>query len=208
MKPILFLLLSCMSASTFSQRLSGYASLGLGSSIEDNIAGFNSQNRTRFIGSMAFYFRVNGRLSIGAEATGSGPLNILGQSDRAITDPSDNSLVLSPSNLKASGILLRNKVLLFSYKDWEPYIDIGVGINTYYYSDPVKDAVTIKKSSFVLSPEFGVNIHKFQFAVKMISSAKTPRFSGTEPEGSKAVSLQSIKAQQVYLTIGYQLFRL
>jgi hypothetical protein len=60
----------------------------------------------------------------------------------------------------------------------------------------------------VFSPEFGINIYKFQFACKLIKGGKTPSFNGTDPSTGKAVSLQSVKADQVYLTIGYQLFRL
>jgi hypothetical protein len=66
----------------------------------------------------------------------------------------------------------------------------------------------VKKATFVLSPEIGVNMYKFQFACKLILGGKTPAFSGMDPERNKIVNLQSIKAQQVYLTIGYQFFRL
>ena len=85
---------------------------------------------------------------------------------------------------------------------------LGIGVNTYYYSDPVKDAGRLKKGTVVISPEFGIDIYKFQFACKVIVGGKTPSYNGTDPEQNRPVSLESIKAQQVYLTIGYQLFRL
>lgn len=192
-----------------SQRLTGYAALGLGTSLEPNIEGCSEQNRSRYIGSMSAYYRVNGRISIGAEALGSGPLNIFGKSSCDVNNPADNSLKLSPSNLKSGTMLLHAKMLLMSYKEMEPYIDLGVGFNTYRYEDPIEDAGRIRKKTFVLAPELGINIYKFQFACKVILGGKTPQFSGTDPEQqNRQVSLQSIKAQQVYLTIGYQLFRL
>lgn len=206
----IFLLLVAFAVSTcaFSQRLSGWASLGLGTSLEKNIEGCSEQNRARYIGSMSAYFRVNGRISIGAEAMGSGPLNVFGKSDCETSDPSDNSLILSPSNLKSGTVLLHAKMLLMSYKEMEPYIDMGIGFNTYRYADPIKDMGSIKKSTIVFAPEFGINIYKFQFACKVIVGGKTPSFSGTDPEQNRKVTLQSINAQQVYLTIGYQLFRI
>ncbi len=207
MKSLLVLILSAISFSSFSQRLSGYAAVGLGTSIENNIPGCSEQNRSRFIGSMSLYYRVNGRISIGAEAIGSGALNLFSKSSCETTDPADNTLRLSPSNQKAGTSLLHAKLLLMSYKEMEPYIDMGIGFNTYYYSDPTKDAGRIKKSSFVMSPSIGIDIYKFQFACKLIIGGKTPSFSGMDTERNQKVSLQSIKAQQVYLTIGYQLFR-
>lgn len=208
MKSILLLIVSLVSINAFSQRLSGYASLGLGTSLEPNIEGCSEQNRARFIGSMSAYFRVNGRISIGAEALGSGPFNVFGKSACNVDDPGNNTVKLSPSNLKSGTVLLHGRMLLLSYKEMEPYIGMGVGFNTYRYSDPVKDAGSIKKTTFVMSPELGINIYKFQFACKVVLGGKTPKFSGIDPEQNKTVTLQSIKAQQVYLTIGYQIFRI
>jgi hypothetical protein len=135
-------------------------------------------------------------------------LNVFGKSSCDVSDPTDGSLRLSPSNLKSGTVLLHGKLLLMSYKEMEPYIDMGIGLNTYRYADPVKDAGSIKKTSFVMAPELGINIYKFQFACKLIIGGKTPTFTGTDPEQNRKVTLQSIKAQQVYLTIGYQLFRI
>lgn len=209
MKSILLLLVaSVISTCAFSQRLTGYAGLGLGTSLEKNIEGCDEQNRARYIGSMSAYYRVNGRISIGAEAMGSGPLNVFGKSSCDVNDPSDGSLRLSPSNLKSGTVLLHGKLLLMSYKEMEPYIDMGIGFNTYRYADPVKDVGSIKKTTIVMAPELGINIYKFQFACKVIIGGKTPAFNGTDPEQNRKVTLQSIKAQQVYLTIGYQLFRI
>jgi hypothetical protein len=209
MKSIFLLLLCGISLGAFSQRLSAYGSLGFGSSIEKNIAGCDEQNRTRYIGGFGMYYRINGRISIGAEALGSGPLKIFNHGSCNVTDPSNNSLILSPSNLKAGTMIFRGRMLLLSYKEMEPFIGMGVGLNTYYYSDPVKDAGNIKKAAIVISPEFGIDIYKFQFSCKVIVGGKTPGYSGTDPEQqNRPVSLESIKAQQVYLTIGYQLFRL
>ena len=182
--------------------------MGLGSSLEDNIQGVTTQNRSRFIGSMTLYCRATERLSIGAEANASGAFNVFNRSSSNIDDGEGNFIQLTPSNLKAGSILLRNKILLFSWREIEPFIDIGFGLNTFYYSDPVQNMGTIKKTRFVFSPEFGINIYKFQFACKLIKGGKTPSFTGTDPETGKTVTLQSIKADQVYLTIGYQLFRL
>lgn len=205
---LLLLLLSVTSAFTYAQRLSGYGALGLGSSIEKNVTGCDEQNRSRYIGSLSIYYRATPRISIGVEALNSGALNIFNKSNCDVTDPSDNTLRLSPSNLKAGTMLLRTKMLLLSYKEMEPYLGMGIGINTYRYDDPVKDAGNIKKNTVVLSPEFGIDIYKFQFACKLILGGKTPRYYGQDPEQNRKVSLESIKAQQVYLTIGYQLFRL
>jgi len=207
MKPILLLLLSAVSIACYSQRLSNYASIGLGSSLEKNIEGCTDQNRTRFIASMGMYYKMTDRLSIGGEAIASGKFGLFGNSACNVNDPSTNTLKLSPSNLSSSTILLHGKLMLFSYKEMEPYIDMGVGINTYHYSDPIKDAGKIKQRSFVFSPEFGINMYKFQFACKLILGGKTPSFNGQDMENNRKVSLQSMKAQQVYLTIGYQLFK-
>lgn len=206
MKAIFFLFFCSLSATTFSQRLSGYAAIGMGSSIEDNIEGCSNQNRLRYIGSFTLYYRVTGRFTVGAEAIGSGPLNLFNKSSCNITNP-DNSLSLSPSNQRAGTILLHNKMLLFSYKEMEPYIDFGVGINTFYFSEPDKGAGNLKKTAFVFSPEFGIDIYKFRFACKVIVGGKTPRFTGTDADENRTVKLESMKPQQVYLTIGYQMFR-
>ncbi|HEX6180348.1 MAG TPA: hypothetical protein VFZ47_03835 [Chitinophagaceae bacterium] len=208
MKSLLLLIFTGMSISGFGQRFSGYAAVGLGSSLEDNIQGITTQNRSRFIGSMTLYCRATERLSIGAEANASGGFNLFNRSSSTIDDGEGNTLQLTPSNLKAGSILLRNKILLFSWREIEPFIDLGFGLNTFYYSDPVQNIGTIKKTRFVFSPEFGINIYKFQFACKLIKGGKTPSFTGTDPATGKTVTLQSVKADQVYLTIGYQLFRL
>lgn len=208
MKSLLFIMLCGISAGAFSQRLTNYVSVGMGTSIEDNIEGCSDQNRMRYIGSMSMYYRLTDRISIGAEAIGSGRLTIFGNSSCDVTNPSDNSLKLGPSNQKAGTILMHGRMKLLNYKEMEPYFDMGVGINTYSYSDPIKDAGTVKKRSFVFSPEFGINMYKFQFACKLIVGAKTPSFSAMDPEKNRMVSLQSVKAQQVYLTIGYQLFKI
>ena len=209
MKSLLLILMCGTTLTAFSQRLSAYGAIGFGSSIEKNIAGCDEQNRTRYIGSMSLYYRINQRISIGGEALGSGPLNIFNHGSCNTTDPNTNAILLSPSNLKSGTVLLRGKMLLLSYKEMEPYIGMGIGVNTYYYSDPVKDAGRVKKGTMVISPEFGIDIYKFQFACKVIVGGKTPGYSGTDPEQqNRPVSLESIKAQQVYLTIGYQLFRL
>ena len=208
MKSLLLLIFAAITLSGFGQRFSGYAAVGLGSSLEDNIPGITTQNRSRFIGSMSLYCKVTERLSIGAEANGSGAFNVFNRSSSNIGDGENNSIQLSPSNLKAGSILLRNKIQLFSFREIEPYIDIGFGLNTFFYDDPVQNGGTIKKTRFVFSPEFGINIYKFQFACKLIRGGKTPSFTGTDPETNKTITLQSVKANQVYLTIGYQLFRL
>ncbi len=207
MKIILLLLLSGISLGCFSQRLSSFVSVGLGTSIEQNIEGCSNQNRSRIVGSMSAYYRVTDRISIGAEAMGSGALNIFGRTACDIVDPTDNSLKLSHSNLNAGTVLLRSKFQLITYKEMEPYIGVGVGINTYTYPSPVKDVERAKKSSFVFSPEIGVNMYKFQFSCKLILGGKTPAFGKMDTERNQMVTMQSMKAEQVYLTIGYQLFR-
>ena len=208
MKSLLLFIFTGISLSSFSQRFTAYAAVGLGSSLEDNIQGITTQNRSRFIGSMSLYCKVTERLSIGAEANGSGAFNVFNQPSANVGDGEGNAIQLSPSNLKAGSILLRNKIFLFSWREVEPYIDIGFGLNTFYYDDPVQHAGTIKKTRFVFSPEFGINIYKFQFACKYIKGGKSPSFTGTDPETNQMITLQSVKADQVYLTIGYQLFRL
>lgn len=206
MKSLFILLLICTCTSTYSQRISTFFSAGLGTSLEDNIEGCSKQNRSRYIGSGILYFRVNDRFSIGAEAITSGRLDIFGKSGCDIINP-DNSLQLSPSNLKSGTVLLHGKFNLFQYKEMEPYISIGTGVNTYYYSEPVKGAAKLKKVSPVISPEIGINMYKFQFACKLIIGGKTPSFNGID-ENDRVVTLQSTKPNQLYLTIGYQLFKL
>lgn len=207
MKSILLLVLSGIGITGYSQRLSNYVSAGLGTSLENNIEGCTQQNRSRYIGGMSVYYRLTDRFSIGAEAITSGRLDIFGKSSCDVTDPADNSLKLSPSNLKAGTVLLHGKITLFHYKEMEPYISMGMGINTYYYTEPVKGAGRLRKTSPVVSPEFGINMYKFQFACKLIMGGKTPSFSGVN-ENERAVTLQSTKPNQVYLTIGYQMFKL
>lgn len=206
MKSILILILTGISVTSYSQRISTYISGGLGTSLEDNISGYSQQNRSRYIGSAGVYYRLTERFSVGAEAIASGRLDIFGKSAGSITNPSDNSIQLSPSNLKAGTVLLQGKMILFNYKEMEPYIGMGVGFNTYYYSEPMKDAGQLKKMSAVMSPEFGIKMYKFQFACKLIVGGKTPSFSGVD-ENDRKVTLQSTKANQLYLTIGYQLFK-
>jgi hypothetical protein len=207
MKSILLLLLSGTCITGYSQRISNYISGGLGTSLEKNIEGCTEQNRSRYIGSMSIYCRLTDRFSVGAEAITSGRLDVFGKSSCDITDPADNSLKLSPSNLKSGTVLLHGKMNLFQYKEMEPYISMGMGVNTYYYSEPVKGAGRLRKMSPVVCPEFGLNMYKFQFACKLIMGGKTPSFSGVD-EHERAVTLQSTKPNQVYLTIGYQLFKL
>jgi opacity protein-like surface antigen len=205
MRSILLLLLTGISFTGYSQRISTYISGGLGISLEDNIAGYSQQNRSRYIGSAGVYYRLTDRFSTGAEAIASGRLDVFGKSQASITNP-DNSIQLSPSNLKAGTILLVGKMVLFNYKEMEPYIGMGVGFNTFYYSEPVKGAGQLKKTSPVMSPEFGIRMYKFQFACKLIMGGKTPSYSGVDGNERK-VTLQSTKPNQLYLTIGYQLFK-
>jgi hypothetical protein len=206
MKCILLLLLTGISITGSSQRISAYISGGLGTSLEDNIAGYTQQNRSRYIGSAGVYYRLTERFSTGAEAITSNRLNMFGKSAGSITNPSDNSIQLSPSNLKAGAVLLVGKMVLFNYKEMEPYIGMGVGFNTYYYPEPVTGAGQLKKTSAVMSPEFGIRMYKFQFACKMIMGGKTPSYNGVN-EHEQAVTLQRTSPNQLYLTIGYQIFR-
>ncbi|MGB8193700.1 MAG: hypothetical protein WCF67_17340 [Chitinophagaceae bacterium] len=208
MKSLIVIMLCSISAASFAQRLSNFVSAGMGTSMEDNIEGCTNQNRMRYIGSMSLYYRITDRISIGAEAIGSNRLSIFGNSSCDVTDPSDNSLKLGPSNMRAGTVLMHTRMKLLNYKEMEPYIDMGVGINTYYYSIPLNDAGTVQKRSFVYSPEVGISMYKFQFACKLIMGAKTPSYSAIDSESNRMVSLKSVRAQQVYLTIGYQLFKL
>jgi hypothetical protein len=90
---------------------------------------------------------------------------------------------------------------------FKPYVDLGIGITNYFTGSVTVDQSRVRETSFAVSPEIGVQLSRFNFACVMVFGGNTPAFEGFDSFSNMNVSLSSIKSQQLYVTVGYRIFK-
>lgn len=206
--PSLFLFLSLP---VLSQRFTTMIGAGLGGKVEEqfpNCSGASS--RGRVMAHVTQFYSLNTRYQIGIQAITSGRLSgMLGGASGPCDEyeASSNTRTISSNNLNAGSILLRNRLLFSPERRSSFYLDVGLGMTTYYYGSVTKDKGTVRKTSFAISPQAGLMLRRFDIAAMMILGGRTPSFNGFDSFSNTNVSLSSIKSQQFYVTFSYAVFR-
>jgi hypothetical protein len=206
-----FLCLSFLSLQVFSQRFTTIIGVGLGGKLEEKFPDCSDASRSGSVmAHFTQFYSLNTRYQIGIQAITSGRLSgMLGASSGPCQtyEASSNTRTLSSNNLNAGSILLRNRLLFSPGRRKSFYLDLGIGMTTYSYGAVTADKGTVTKSSFVISPQAGMMLKRFDIAAMMILGGRTPAFEGFDTYSNTNVSLSSITSQQFYLTFSYAVFR-
>lgn len=191
------------------KKFSTHIAFGIGGNFEKAFPGVAKKDKGRLMASVAVYYKVSDKYSAGIEAITSGRFgSLIGDGGLAnVSTTSPNTIKLNYNNMGAGNYLIRNKFSFRTDKELQPYFDLGFGITTFYYNINLKDLNKVRKSSFVVSPEVGVTVKKWQFSWKAILGGKTPAYSGFDANQNATLILGSINSQQLYLTAAYRLFR-
>lgn len=207
-KTLIFLLL--LNSTSFAQKFSTYIGLGLGGNFEQRFPDCPKKDRGRIAGYIGQYYAINDNFSIGLQAIFSGRfLSSVGGDGGPCSYyiDSSNTNVLSYNNLNASSYLVRGRYLFTTENKCKPYVDLGIGITNYFTGSVTVDQSRVRETSFAISPEIGVQLSRFNFACVMVFGGKTPAFEGFDSFSNMNVSLSSIKSQQLYVMVGYRLFK-
>jgi hypothetical protein len=103
---------------------------------------------------------------------------------------------------------LRNKFSFSENKKINPYVDLGAGFTFFSKNINIGNITKAKNSSFIISPEAGISVSRFQFACKFILLGTTANKTGVDvSSNNQKLLLESIKAQQVFLTASYKIFQ-
>jgi opacity protein-like surface antigen len=204
----LTILLLLISTTCYSQKkFTTYVGLGTGGVIENkkHIPGCTFKGALRIAGFVSQYYKVNDKISIGLQALTSGDLIGVGKCSEY--NVATNTRTVSSNSMSANSLLLRGRYFIGNSNIVKAYLDLGVGTTTYTYGSITVEQGSISKSSFALSSEIGVEIaQKLNIACVGIFGGKTPFFTGFDSFSMENKVLQSIKSQQIYLTVGYRLF--
>ena len=206
-----FLCLSLLSVQVFSQRFTTSIGIGLGGKLEEKFPDCSSpSSRGRVMAHITQFYSLNKRYQVGIQAITSGRLSAMvgaGSGPCKEYEASTNTNTLSSNNMNAGSVLLRNRLLFSPERRTSFYLDVGVGITTYYYGAVTADEGTVRKTSFAVSPQLGIMLKRFDVAAMAILGGRTPAFKGFDTFGNTNVSLSSIRSQQFYLTFSYAVFR-
>ena len=199
-----------VSPQVFSQNFTTSIGTGLGGKIEDKFPDCSdATSRGRAMGHITQFYSPTSRYQVGIQGIISGRLSTLigAGSGCDMYEASTNTRTVSSNNLSAGSVLLRNRFLFSPERKNSFYVDLGVGMTIYSYGSITADKGTIRKTSFAVSPQFGMMIRRFDIAAMMILGGRTPAFEGFDTFSNTNISLNSIKSQQVYLTFSYAVFR-
>ena len=156
------------------------------------------------------FYSLNTRYQIGIQVITSGRLSGMlgaGSGPCEMYETSSNTRTLSSNNLNAGSVLLRNRLLFSPERKKSFYLDVGIGMTTYYYGSVTADEGTVRKTSLAVSPQIGMMLNRFDVAAMMILGGRTPAFEGFDSFSNTNVSLSSIRSQQFYVTFSYAVFR-
>lgn len=202
-------LLLLVSTTCYSQKkFTTHVGLGMGGVLENKnqIPNCTSKTSLRVAGFISQYYKVNDKISIGLQVLSGGDLIGTGKCSQYIA--TTNTRIVSSNSMSASSFLLRGRYFLSNTTFIKPYFDLGIGTTSYSYGSITAEKGSISRSSFALSSEIGVEIaEKLNIALVGIFGGKTPSFNGFDSFSNENKVLQSIKSQQMYLTVGYRLFR-
>ena len=195
----------------FSQRFTTTIGAGLGGKVEEKFLNCSGAgNRGRAMAHITQFYSVNTRYQIGIQGITSGRLSTMlgaGSGPCKEYEASSNTMTLSGNNMNAGSVLLRNRLLFSPGRKKSFYLDVGVGMTTYYYGAVTADEGTVRKTSFAVSPQVGMMLKRFDIAAMMILGGRTPAFKGFDTFSNTNVSLSSITSQQIYVTFSYAVFR-
>ncbi len=184
--------------------------LGFGASIEKKFVYSDKRDQARIMGSIAQYFNVNRKFSLGVELIASSNFlryYIHGDSGPAQGyDPITNTRILNYNNLNASSYLLNAKYFIGSGTTLRPFVGAGMGASRYVYR-AVTGTEDAAKVSLVYAIEVGVSWNRFTFSCKSILGGNTPSFAGFDNFSNSNVLLTSIRSGQVYFSMAYTVFR-
>jgi len=205
----LTILLLLISTTCFSQKkFTTHVGLGMGGVLENKneIPNCTSKTSIRAIAFISQYYKVNDKISIGLQALTSGDLIGTGKCEQY--NATTNTRTVSSNSMTANSILLRGRYFLSHGTIIKPYFDIGVGTTSYTYGSITAEQGSISKTSLAFSTEIGLEIaDKLNIAYVGIFGGKTPSFTGFDSFSNENKVLQSIRSQQMYLTVGYRLFQ-
>lgn len=159
--------------------------LNMGMDIGSSLSRGTSNQRARIGIFASGYYKVGHSQWLGLEASSSGGLIQLlgGDINGPYYDATQNKTILSPYNVKASAYLVRLRHTLLS-GDVSPYVDLGLGVNKFYYNYPVPAVKQVAKHNFSFTPKVGITIHPVEFSVYYLYAGRTPSFEGTTASGS------------------------
>ena len=206
-----FLLLSLLfiyqlcSSQTFITKIG----LGLGGVFEQKFPGCTQKDNGKIMASFSQFYTPGKKYSLGLQAIASGRLfSILGGIAPCQTfDNASNKTVIGFNNLDANSLLIRNRFTFLKKTKVGFYGDLGVGLTTYKYNRITREQGKVSKTNFAVSPQIGFTVSRFDFACMMIFGGRTPSFEGYDSFSARNVSLSSIRSQQLYLMLGFDLFK-
>jgi hypothetical protein len=192
-----------------AQKFQTYVGGGLGGNFEDKFPHCARRDNGRLMLFVRQYYRINDLFSLGAEAFS---LNRLGSFLGGIPvcnydDPVTNTIEMNNNNLPGGGFLLRGRWTPKTKGSWQPFVDIGVGVLSISNNIFFRGIDRVEKNSFVFCPEIGGTYSRFTFAATILLGGKTPQFNGKDVNTNRTMILESISSQQLYLTLGFLLFR-
>ena len=207
----LILFLSFLSHPVFSQRFTTIIGTGLGGKIEEKFPGCSdATSRGRAMAHITQFYSVNARYQIGIQGIISGRLSSMigaGSGSCQMYEASSNTRTISSNNLSAGSVLFRNRLLFSPGRRNSFYLDVGLGMTSYFYGSITADKGTVRKTSFAVSPQAGMMLKRFDIAAMFILGGRTPAFNGFDSFSNTNVSMSSIKSQQFYLTFSWAVFR-
>ena len=208
---LFFLCLFFLSFHVFSQRFTTTIGAGLGANLEEKFPDCsNTSSSGRVMAHITQFYSLKTRYQIGIQAITSGRLSgMLGAASGPCQEyeASSNTRTLSSNNMNAGSVLLRNRLLFSPERKKSFYLDVGIGMTTYYYGSVTADEGTVRKTSLAVSPQIGMMLKRFDVAAMMILGGRTPTFEGFDSFSNTNVSLSSIRSQQFYVTFSYAVFR-
>lgn len=206
---LLILLSSFMTNKSIAQKFSTFIGLGIGDNIEKKFPFYSKKERGRVVLTVSEYFQVKESISIGVEGNVSGRLfSVLGGTpgvgDKEET--ANNTLWKNNNNLSANSLFVKGRYAFVSQNKLKPYVELGLGVNTYYFNLFVNDVTKLKQRQFVVKPEFGFNVARFRLAINAIIGGRTPGYDDVDRNSNTRVVLRNISSHQVYLKTEYRLF--
>lgn len=192
---------------SFSQKFSAQIGMGLGSTLAK---GDDANEKSRIKLQVNGYYNLSPRHAVGVEVSTSGSFinsaggNINGDSDY---DPVTNTKKLGSANMNATTLLSKYKYYFRnSKKGFNPFVEFGAGINTYYkkvFNINAQEMVKAKKNNFVFQPEAGFSAGHFQMSLGYLIGGSTPVFSGVDDLGVN-LKLESIRISPLYLNASWR----
>ncbi len=174
---------------------------GLGHALQNKL----KKNRVEL--QLSSYLAINKRFSAGIELATSEPF-LYPIKDEVSVNASTNTLTLDASNMGASTALTKIKYFIGNNeKVWNPFIEMGVGLNTYsrtIYNLEDIDSKKVRRSNLAVQPEIGFSTRHFQASIAYLITGSTPGFRGLNEDGNIVV-LYSIQLNTLNFNISWRI---